>query len=183
MVLGMDTRTDVPTDTQLVIGPNASLTPAQALLFMALMSTVSLLIAGVFVYHGFWPILPFAGLELAALATALVVVLKRNRYREVLVFGHQQLSLQIGQVGKGVSQEFHLSRSQTRAWIEKGKYHNSPSILVLSEGSRRFVLASCLTDEDRARLCERIHQLLTPEWQRVWTVATPSETRFDLESI
>ena len=72
-----------PVDTRLVIGPNASLTDRQALVFFAGMCGVCLTIAAVFAGVGLWPVLPFAGLELAALAAALWVVVQRNRYREV----------------------------------------------------------------------------------------------------
>ena len=58
-------------DTRLVIGPNASMTVKVAWTVMAVMAFVSLGIAALFTLQGFWPILPFAGLELAALGLAL----------------------------------------------------------------------------------------------------------------
>ena len=51
--------------------PNCSLTPRQARLFFATVAVTSLSIAGFFVASGFWPVLPFAGLELALLGWAL----------------------------------------------------------------------------------------------------------------
>ena len=57
------TDTRVLTGTRLVIGPNASLSDRQALGFFAGLSVICLCIGGVFASQGFWPVLPFAGLE------------------------------------------------------------------------------------------------------------------------
>ena len=47
-------------DTRLVIGPNASLSPRQALVFMALISSAALPVAIGFALQGLWPILPLS---------------------------------------------------------------------------------------------------------------------------
>src|SRR5262245_44660681 len=73
-----------PVIARVVIGPNASLSEAQAWAFMGWMCAVGFGIAAVFAARGYWPILPFAGLELAALGAALWVTQRRNRYREVI---------------------------------------------------------------------------------------------------
>ena len=92
-----------PVNTRLVIGPNASMSVRQAVWFIAWMCMVSLLIGGFFAWRGFWPILPFAGLELAALAAALAVSLRRNRYREVVDFDDEAVRVEVGEVGRGVA--------------------------------------------------------------------------------
>lgn len=53
--------------------PNCSLTTRQASAFFASLCTVSFTNAGIFVLRGLlWPVLPFAGLEMARLGWALV---------------------------------------------------------------------------------------------------------------
>lgn len=158
-----------PADTRLVIGPNASLTGRQALVFFAGMSGVCLGIAAVFAALGFWPVLPFAGLELAALGAALAVVLRRNRYREVLVFEGARLRIEIGLVGKGVQARCEWPRSATRVWLEPGPHAASPAQLVLACGPSRCVLGTCLTDAERGALAARVKELLHPAWQRAGT--------------
>jgi uncharacterized membrane protein len=153
-----------PADTRLVIGPNASLTGRQALGFFAGMCGVCLAIAGVFAAYGLWPVLPFAGLELMALGAALAVVLRRNRYREVLEFSGERLRVEFGMVGEGARATCDWPRSQTRVWIERGEYDSSPTRLVLACGASRMTVGACLTDRERASLAARLKQLIHPAW-------------------
>lgn len=155
-----------PVDTRLVIGPNASLTGRQALVFFAGMCGICLTIAGVFAALGYWPVLPFAGLELAALGGALGVVLKRNRYREVLEFTGAQLRIECGRVGQGMQLRCEWPRSSTRVWLDPGPYGSSPNRLVLACGPSRLTLATCLTDAERVALAARLKELFQPGWQQ-----------------
>ena len=155
-----------PVDTRLVIGPNASLTGRQALVFFAGMCGISLTIAGVFAGLGYWPVLPFAGLELAALAAALAVVLRRNRYREVLEFAGAQLRIECGRLGEGMHLRCEWPRSSTRVWLDPGAQLGSPTRLVLACGASRLTLATCLTDAERAALAVRLRELIHPAWQQ-----------------
>ncbi len=151
-------------NTQIVIGPNASLTPVQGLLVMASISTVSLVIAVGFALMGFWPILPFAGLELAALGAGLWVSLKRNRYREVLTFEAQRVQVGFGWQGRGASAQIDWARPFTRVVLEQGATRHSPTRLVLTSSGQRVLLGRCLTDAEREQLHCRIKSLLPPVW-------------------
>jgi uncharacterized membrane protein len=153
-------------NTRLVIGPNASLSVRQAIWFMAWMCTVSLAIGGFFAWRGFWPILPFAGLELAALAAALAVSLRRNRYREVVDFDGDAICVEVGEIGRGAGLRVRLARSSTRVLLETGPYRNSPTRLLLSGQGRPLELGRCLTDDERGRLADRMRELIHPGWRR-----------------
>jgi len=151
-------------NTRLVIGPNASLTPRQALWFMASISVLGLGIAMVFTVLGFWLVLPFAGLELAALGAALWVSLRRNRYREVLCFEADQLAVEFGAVGVGVQQRIVWPRGWTRAFLERGAHRHDPLRLVLACSGQQLEIGRCLTDPEREQLCMRLKELLRPGW-------------------
>ncbi len=154
-----------PKNTRIVIGPNASLSGRQAVWVMALMATVSLSIGTFFAVQGLWPILPFAGLELAALGAALAVVLKRNRYREVLSFTDETIRIEIGMIGQEIAANIELSRTRTRVLLESGPHRNSPNRLLLSDAGRRVEIARCLTDEEREQLARRVRELIHPGWR------------------
>ncbi len=161
-------------DTQIVIGPNASLSVPQAMLVMAAMSLVALTVAVGFALMGFWPILPFAGLELAALGAALWVSLRRNRYREVLGFEDGRVQLGFGWMGQGAAAQIDWPRPFTRVVLERGPARNSPARLVLMCSGQRVLVARCLTDAERGQLYLRIKDLLPPVWS-ARTVAKPGE--------
>lgn len=155
-----------PADTRLVIGPNASLTERQALAFFAGMSGVCLGVAAVFAALGLWPVVPFAGLELAALGLALWVVMQRNRYREVLEFDGSTLRVEVGLVGQGVRASCEWPRSSTRVWLERGPHGTSPTRLVLACGASQLGIGACLTDAEREGLLLRLKELIHPAWSR-----------------
>jgi uncharacterized membrane protein len=152
--------------TRLVIGPNASLSDRQALGCFAGLSAICLLIGGVFASLGFWPVLPFAGLELVAVGAALWVVTRRNRYREVMQFEGDRFKVEFGVVGEGVRTGFDWPRGMTRAWVERdgrGDTH-----LVLGCGGQRLVVGECLTEAERASLARRLKQLIHPGWTHIF---------------
>jgi uncharacterized membrane protein len=155
-----------PVNTRLVIGPNASMSVRQAIGFMAWMCTVSLAIGGFFAWRGFWPILPFAGLELVALAAALAVSLRRNRYREVVSFDGDTIRVEVGEIGRGAGLSVTLMRNSTRVLLQGGPHRNSPSRLLLSCMGQTLRLGACLTDEERERLAQRMRELIHPGWRR-----------------
>lgn len=165
----------LPNDTTLVIGPNASMTAAMAASVMAVMATVSMGIAALFAWNGFWPILAFAGLELAALGLALVVSLRRNRYREVIVFEGSRLRVECGMVGAGARLTIDWARSSTRVLLEPGIHRNDPTMLSLENGSRRLSLGRCLTDEGREAIALRLRELILAGWR-----AAPQESAGDM---
>jgi len=152
-----------PVSTRLVIGPNASLSAGQALVFFAGMCLICLGIAGTFAALGFWPVLPFAGLELMALGAALAVALKRNCYREVLSFGPERVRVEFGKVGQGTPSTCEWPRSLTRVWLER-EAGTDVTQLVLACGAQRRVIGNCLTDAERGTLARRLKELIQPAW-------------------
>ncbi|TJY58954.1 DUF2244 domain-containing protein [Sinimarinibacterium sp. CAU 1509] len=155
---------DLPEDVRLVIGPNASLGARQAWTFMGMTVALGGGIAAWMAWHGFWLVVPFTGLELAALGAAIFVSVRRNTYREVLVFAPECLRVEFGSLGRGAQTVVELSRGMTRALLEAGANRHEPTRLILSCAGQRVRIARCLTDEERERLCVRIKQLLTPAW-------------------
>lgn len=151
-------------DTQIVIGPNASLTPRQAVAVMAAVSAVALSVAVGFAVLGFWPILPFAGLELLALGAGLWVSLRRNHYREVLRFEGDRVQVGLGWLGRGAAAQIDWPRPFTRVQLELGATRHSPTRLLLTSSGQRLLLARCLTDTERELLYQRIKNLLPPVW-------------------
>jgi uncharacterized membrane protein len=151
-----------PVVTRLVIGPNASLSGAQAWGFLGLMALVGLGIAAMFAARGYWPILPFAGLELVALGAALWVTQRRNRYREVLSFTESAIRIEFGVIGHGAYATAELPRAWTKVSVCTGPYATSPSRLGLDYCGQRITIGRCLTDEERERLASRIRELLRP---------------------
>ncbi len=166
-----------PVETRLEIGPNAALSVRQAWLFLGVVAVMGMGVSAGFALLGFWLVLPFAGMELGALGAALYVSMRRNRYREVLVFGSRQLRVEFGELGRGAIRVIDLPRAATRVLVERGANPHAPTGLWLSCAGRRVRIGACLTDVERDRLAARIKQLLTPAWAdaRAGTGAGPAD--------
>jgi uncharacterized membrane protein len=160
----LDSALPQSAETRLVIGPNASLSVRQAWLFMGITTVFGLGIALGMAFLGFWPVIPFAGLELGALGAALYLSVRRNGYREVVVIDAHSVRVEFGMQGRGALTTFHLQRGPARVLLESGPHRHAPSRLLLSSCGQVVRLGACLTDDERLQLAARIKQLLTPAW-------------------
>lgn len=167
-----------PARTIIVVQPNASLSVRQALWFMASISTVSLGLAGYLTLLGYWPVLPFAGIELAALALALWVSMRDNAYREIIRVEGDRVHLEFGMVGEGARSQVDLPRGMVRVRSERGIAGDLHLLLLC--GEQRFELGRCLGPQDRASLVERLREVFRPGWQN--TTAVPAAGAAPLHS-
>lgn len=142
---------------RIVVRPNCNFTARGAALLFCAMTLPVLGVAVGWTLLGYWLILPFAGLELAALGIALAITVRRGRYREVIRFGKRSVHVRRGYAGHQEHVEF--PRPWTRAWIEPGPGPALPGHLFLGAGGSNCELAACLTEEERQSLCRRLREL------------------------
>jgi uncharacterized membrane protein len=140
------------------LSPNASLTESAALVFFGLVAGVSLSVAGLFVAQGYWPVLPFAGAELALLGWALWRTLARSRDREWITLDDGRVVLE-RRHGRA-HERIELKRPWTRAVLEAPRYRNHASRLVLTAHGRRYEIGRFLTEAERTALARRLSELL-----------------------
>lgn len=152
--------------------PNSSLTPRAAAVFFLSIGAVSLAIAASFAALGLWPILPFAGLELAGLGAALAVSLGRGRAREYIrvegdavVIRRWRPGWMAGfragaEGGAGTWTEVALPRHWTRVeWRRAGNAH-WPGRLMLRCGGRAVEVGAFLTEGERSGLRDRLLEVI-----------------------
>lgn len=174
----METPNLPPRSTTIVVKPNASLSLRQAVWFMASISAVSLGLAGYLTLLGFWPVLPFAGIELAALALALWASMRDNAYREVIRVEGDRVLLEFGMAGEGAHTRVELPRGMVRVLSERQFAGDINALLVC--GKQRFELGRCLGPQDRVSLVERLREVFRPGWQN--TAAVPAADAAPLHS-
>jgi uncharacterized membrane protein len=143
---------------QVLVSANASLSRQGAFLFFGVTAAASLLLAGALAARGFWPVLPFAGLELFALGLALGLSMKRGRYREfVSVYGDRI----VVERGAGAMEErFELPRHWTRVVLEPSPWRGHPARLLLCFGAERREIGAVLTGSERESLRARLAELI-----------------------
>ncbi len=143
---------------RILVSANCSLTPRMALVFFLGVATGSLSVAMYFVWHGFWPVLPFAGLELAFLGGALWLSQRRGRYREVISVFADRVRVEKG--SGGPEEVFDMPRTWVRVVREDGPRRGHPGRLYLASHGRRVEIGHPLTEDERESLGRRVTELL-----------------------
>lgn len=138
----------------MVIQPNASMSPRSAAALLVCMCALSFGIAGLLAWLGYWMVLPFAGLEMAALAAGLWWSIRDNSYREVVSVDEQRVWVETG--WRAPQRRWEFQRLWVQLRLEPGPYPSSPTRLWLGSHGQGCVLGTCLTDEEREVLAQRL---------------------------
>lgn len=156
----MAVREDTVNKSTIVVTPNCSLSIKGAAVFFASVSFVCLSVAGVFVSLGFWPVLPFAGMELFILGLALGLSLRRGHSKQIIEVTDHQVTV-ISTRGNRTEQ-IEFPRPWARVGLVRPARHTSPSRLFVQHGRERFYIAGWLTESERRGLFTRLAELIGP---------------------
>jgi uncharacterized membrane protein len=143
---------------QVELRPNCALTPRRARLFFASIAIPCFAVAGYFTARGFWPVLPFAGLEIVVLGAALVWTLRRSRMLERVTITEQEVCIEVtdGALAERVVFPRHWSRVTLRA--PHSALH--PSRLLIESRGREFEVGGFLTEDERRALAVRLRRVI-----------------------
>jgi len=137
---------------------NASLTRGQALAFFAVTLVASLVIALFWTFKGFWPVLPFAGLELFVLGVALGWSMRRGSYRELITISPEEVTIERGMTQ--ARERERMPRTWARVELVQATHPWYPSRLYLSSHGRRHEIGAVLVESERRGLERRLRELL-----------------------
>lgn len=140
------------------IAPNCSLSARGAALFFAGLCLVSFGIAGTMAVRGFWPVLPFAGLEMALLGWALYVCQRRRSQREIITVSESDVRVERRDASHSV--EIVFPRHWTRVTLRRPHSPLHPSCLTLESHGRRCEVGRFLTEQERLGLAQRLTRLI-----------------------
>jgi uncharacterized membrane protein len=141
---------------RLEIRPNCSLSVRGAQVFFASACVVPFGTGGVLAWKGFWPILPFAGLEMALLGWALKVSLERRFHRQTITLTERLVQVE-ARDARGSSQVvFPRHWAQVKLRRPAARLH--PSRLTIESHGRQCELGGFLTEEERRGLALRLQR-------------------------
>ena len=146
--------------SRIEVRPNCSLTVRGTQVFLLTALVASLVPGIVLTAQGFWPVLPFAGLEFLALVSATWWSLRKGRYREVIELRDDRVT--IDKFSHAGHDRTEVPVHWCRVCLLAGKHRWSPRKLVLRSGMEECEVASCLTDSERVQLWRRLHPLIGP---------------------
>jgi uncharacterized membrane protein len=140
------------------LAPNCSLSPAGAKLFFGSTCLFSLIFALFFTLQGFWPVLPFWGLEMLLLGVALHANMQRRHCTQTVLITESQISLVTRSRHGEAKQEFARHWAKVRLRTPRARLY--PSRLMIESRGRAFEVGSFLTDEERCRLATRLRTMV-----------------------
>lgn len=147
-------------DCCVVIRPNCSLTWRGTLAVFSGISLVSMVIALGLSLRGLWLVLPFAGLELAALAVGFYLGALRGQTREVISIRGDVIAVEKGR--RRPEQTLAFRRGWTRIELACPLRRGYPSRLLIRGQGREVEIGGCLNESERSRLAEHLRRWITP---------------------
>jgi len=147
-----------PTLNRIELAPHCSLSLRGALLFFGSLCAVSFGIAGILTLQGFWPVLPFAGLEMALLAWALKVTFDRRLEAQTITICERDVLVE-WQDGTRRSQVV-FSRHWSQVKLRRPASRLHPSRLMIESQGRALEVGRFLTEEERHELAIRLQRLI-----------------------
>jgi uncharacterized membrane protein len=143
------TRIEDGSTRRIIIRPNRSLTWEQTKIVYFCIASYSLAIAGVFAVMGFWPVLPFAGGEIAMLGIAFYVNAVAGTSVQVVTVGGDVVKVEKERPGPRC--EWLFQRAWARVDIDWSAGDRSSRLVVRSHGNE-VALGEFLTETERKRL-------------------------------
>jgi uncharacterized membrane protein len=150
------------------ICPNCSLTVRGARLFFASACIVPLGSGFFLASKGFWPVLPFAGLELLGLGWALALCLERRFYRQTITVTERDVSIESHVRARCEHVVFPRHWAQVK--LRRPAVQAHPSRLTIESHGRQCELGSFLNEAERRGLALRLQRVIgrvneSPTWQ------------------
>jgi uncharacterized membrane protein len=147
-----------PEVRRLVLTAPCALTPRTARWFVGSIATATLAVASFFTLQGFWPVLPFAGLEIALLSWAVRASMRDGARRQTITITADSVTVE--------RQDARGNRLSVfpRHWV-RVKLHAPPAALhpqrlVLESQGRSCEVGEFLTEDERRGLAVRLKQLV-----------------------
>ena len=151
------TRIEDGSIRRITIRPNRSMTWEQTKIVYFCIASYGLAIAGVFAVMGFWPVLPFAGGEIAALGIAFYVNALAGTSVQVVTVGGDVVKVEKERPGPRC--EWLFQRAWARVDIDWSAGDRSSRLVVRSHGNE-VVLGEFLTETERKRLAATLADVI-----------------------
>ena len=147
-------RVDSGEGYRFVLLPNCSISWRELLIFYLLTCVLALAIGLLFALGGMWLVLPFSGLEMAALGTALYLTSRKVHRREVITLDSQRVRVEKG-IAR-IDQSWEFETAGTRLLDEKSATGGSPRRLVLGARGNYVEIGEFLDNLEKDELAFRL---------------------------
>ena len=149
-----------------MIRPNQSLSWRQAIQVYTAIAIVCLGIGIAFALHGFWTVLPFAGLEILVLGAAFYLCLTRSQIREVVSVNASVVTVEKGR--QTPEERWECPRVWARIRLEQPHIAWYPSRLMIAYQGRQVEIGRFLCEDERAALAGALRRGIRERLDAAW---------------
>ena len=143
--------------THIDLTPHCSLSVRGAVVFFGAVCLGTFGIAGVATTMGYWPVLPFAGAEMALLGWALYSSMQRRFEHETIDISETEVVIRYS---RGEPARVVFPRHWARVKIRRPKSPLHRSQLVIESHGRAYEVGKFLSEEERHQLAAELEQLI-----------------------
>jgi uncharacterized membrane protein len=143
---------------RIVIRPNRSLTRRQLQLVFVGIAVVCLGIAGVFAAFGMWPVLPFAGAEVAVVGLGFYLSARGGQETEVVSVAGNRVAVEKGR--RQLRERLELQRAWAQIRLLRPEIRWYPSRLVIRSHGKAVELGGFLNEQERRQLAEKLQRAI-----------------------
>lgn len=141
---------------RIILQPNQSISWRGVVCFYASLLLVSGGLAGGLAMLGFWPILPFAGLEMLLLGIVMYLVARRGQQREVISVSPEIILIEKGRFYP--EQRWKFFRIWAKVILERCPKQWYPSRLLIRSHGRGVEIGRFLNEDERQRLATELRR-------------------------
>jgi|TARA_Y100000590_G_scaffold8850_1_gene10989 uncharacterized membrane protein len=142
----------------IMVMPNRAMPWQQIMLIYFFISFITISIALGFFSQGLTLILPFAGVELAALGAVLYISAWRSNIKEVVSVTENNIRVEIGR--KSPEKTFKFDRAWAQIVLERSWNNWYPSRLLLRSHGRQLEIGKFLNEQERQRLAIELNKII-----------------------
>ena len=139
------------------LAPHCSLSSRGAVLFFASVCVPTFGVAGAATVLGYWPILPFAGAEIAVLAWALKTNMARRFEHEHIEVTETEVTIE---QSCGTPRRIVFPRHWAQVKIRRPKSPLHRCQLVIESQGRGYEVGKFLTEDERRQLAAELRRLV-----------------------
>ncbi len=141
------------------LSPHCSLEPAQARLLFVFLCAGCLGVAAFLSLQGYWPVLPFAGLEMIVLGLALRYSMQRRHELQTILVSADEIHIRSMRKGRCVA-DVVFPRHWSRVKLRRAFTPSHPSHLTIESHGRVCEVGQFLTEGERRGLAARLGPLI-----------------------
>jgi uncharacterized membrane protein len=145
-------------DTFIELTPRCSLTPTSARAFVAFVGATTFAVAAIYALQGMWPVLLFAGLEIALLAWAVRASMRDGSARETIAIDADSITVRRSHPTGEHFSVFPRHGSKVKLHAPSTALH--PSRLMIESRGQACEVGRFLTEDERRTLAARLKQLV-----------------------